>query len=80
MSVTNRSIATDHADLMAYDAIKNGQIPPMYVDGLTGRIIADISLDSRDAFLADAPLQRYLSAKMAVWRVISELRNKGGRQ
>jgi len=76
---TKNSITTDNADLIADDAKRAGQVPPLYHDQLTGRIVADISRDSQDAFLNDAPLQRFLSAKKAVWRAISELRNRGGR-
>ena len=78
MTTTNSIITTDHADLIAYHADRTGQLPSLYKDALTRRIVADVSIDCRDAFLVDTKLQRYLSAKMAVWRVISELRNRGG--
>ena len=76
---TKISITTDNADLISYHAARIGQLPSMYCDQLSGKIVAEVSIESRDAFQNDAPLQRYLSAKMAVWRVISELRNRGGR-
>jgi len=72
----SNTITTDHADLISFDAKRTGQIPPMYVDRLTGRIVADVSLESRDAFQADIDLQRYLSAKTAIWRIISKMRNR----
>ena len=74
---TKNQITTDNADLITYHAASTGQLPPLYHDQLTGRIVADISRDSQDAFLNDAPLQRYLSAKRMVWRAISELRSRG---
>jgi hypothetical protein len=73
----SNTITTDHADLISYHAKRTGQIPSLYVDRLTNRIVADISLESRDAFQADIDLQRYLSAKTAVWRAISEMRKRG---
>jgi hypothetical protein len=75
---TTTKITTDNADLITDHAAKNAQLPLLYQDQLTGRIVADIPYESQMAFLNDAPLQRFLSAKRMVWRAISELRNRGG--
>ena len=77
MSTTN-SITTSDADLITYHTEKARQQPTMYFDQLTGRVVADISVESREAFLNDAHLQRFLSVKKVVWRSISELRSRGG--
>lgn len=73
------SMTTDNADLITYHAKRTGQIPPMYIDTLTGRVVADVSTESHDAFIADAALQRFLSVKVAVWRGINGLRQRGTR-
>jgi len=67
-------VTTDHADLITYHADRTGQMPTMYIDSLTRRVVADVSQESRDAFHADATLQRYLSVKVSVWRAIIALR------
>lgn len=73
---TKSSITTSDADVITYHAAKTGQLPQLYLDRLTGRVVADISPDSQIAFLNDSSLQRFLSAKKAIWRAIGELRNK----
>ena len=78
MSTTNQ-ITTPDADLITYHGAITGQLPPLRQDNLTGMVVADVSVEIRDAFQNDVQLQRFLSVKRAVWRSISELRNRGGR-
>lgn len=74
MTPTMNQITTSDADLIAYHAKKTGQIPTLYRGTLSGRIIADVTVESREAFQNDIPLQNFLEAKKAVWRSISQLR------
>ena len=67
-------ITTDSADLIAYHSARTGQAPALYFDTLTRRVVADISLESREAFYSDSALQRYLSVKLSIWRAISALK------
>lgn len=71
-------ITTDSADLITYHAGRTGQVPALYIDNLTRRVVADVSTESREAFHADSALQRFLSVKLSVWRAISAL--KGARR
>ena len=77
MNPTKNSITTNDADLMTYHTDKTGQKPSMSFDQLTGKVVAEVSTDCREAFLNDLQLQRFLSVKNARWRAIGELRNKG---
>ena len=77
--MTPTTIQTDNLDLIAYHTKEAGQLPPLRFDTLIGKVIAEISQDSRDAFQLDAELQRYLSVKTAVWKAVSEIRNRGRR-
>ncbi len=79
MPITISKIETDNADLLSYHAMLTGQMPPLFRDGLTGRIVGEVSHESANAFQVDTYLQRYLSAKTAIWRVIKEMRNRGQR-
>jgi hypothetical protein len=72
--MTQDTIPTDNVDLIAHHAARTGQIPSIYMDTLSGRAVADISHTSVTSFQADTVIQRYLTAKRAVWRVIRELR------
>jgi hypothetical protein len=74
---TMKQITTADADLITYHAAITGKLPQFHLDQLTGKVVADVPLSSRDAFQDDAQLQRFLSAKKAVWKSISELRSKG---
>ena len=78
MNTTNKTITTDNADLIAYHAALSNQIPSLYMDTLTHRVVADVTADSLEAFRADATLQRYLSIKRSVWHEIALMR--GGKQ
>lgn len=74
---TTKQITTSDADLITYHADATDQPPKVRLDQLTGKVVADVSVESREAFLNDVKLQRFLAVKRAVWRSISELRGKG---
>ena len=79
MTTMISKIETDNADLLSFHAMLTGQMPPIFRHGLTGRIVGEVSLESVSAFQVDKYLQRYLSTKTAVWRVIKDMRNRGAR-
>jgi len=79
MTTMNSKFETDNADLISYHAMRTGQMPSMFHDGLTSRIVGEVTLESANAFQVDTHIQRYLSAKTAIWRIIKEMRNRGAR-
>lgn len=76
MPTMTNTIVTDQADLIAYHAQETNQLPAFYLDQLTGKVVAEVSHSSQQAFLNDTRLQRLLSVKRQVWRAINELRQK----
>ena len=74
MNTTNTTITTDNADLITYHASLTNQIPSLYMDTLTHRVVADVTAATIEAFRADATLQRYLSIKRSVWHEIALMR------
>lgn len=77
MTTMISNIETDNADLISYHAMRTGHMPPMFRDQLTGRIVAEVTHECATAFQGDTRIQRYLSAKTAIWRVIKDMRNRG---
>lgn len=74
-----KTTVTDDADLITYHAKETGIIPKLYRDPLSGRVTATVTMASRIAFMDDVAIQRFLTAKKAVWRAITELRTRGSR-
>lgn len=77
--IIDTTTVTDQADLITYHAEMTNQQPALYHDQLTGKIVAEVSLSSQQAFLNDTRLQRFLSVKRQVWRAINDLRQKNVR-
>lgn len=77
---TKNTITTDNADMMTRHAKKHGKQPSLYFDQLTGKVIAELPVESQQEFYADQELQRFLAVKKQVWRAINELRQRYGRE
>jgi hypothetical protein len=76
MDSTKNTIKTDNADMITHHAYKNDKLPPMHYDQLAGKVVADLPAESQQEFYADVELQRFLSVKKQVWRIISKLRQR----
>lgn len=67
---------SDNADAMAYEAARTGQLPTLYIDKMTRRVVADVSSDALASFWQDERLQLYLSVKRSIWHNIALMRGR----